>query len=616
MKLFLIIVLMLGSASAQARTSVLEQLGFTNSSEPLPVDEAFALSAAQQDDDTLQLNWRVAEGNYLYRDKFQFEIIDNSDINIAQATLPEGQNKQDEFFGLTQIYPYDVQIDVDLDRRAAAQSFTLQVSYQGCSETFSICYPPEQKTISFDLAATSAVDVAAENNMQSNAISSPLISAQTPLAEQDQITRTLAQDNLPKILLVFLGLGLLLAFTPCVFPMIPILSSIIVGEGEKVTSRRAFLLSLVYVLAMSVTYTAAGVLTGLLGGNIQAMLQNIWVIGAFSLLLVLLALSMFGFYQLQLPSFLQQKLHRIGQQQRGGKFYSVAMMGLLSGLIVGPCLAPPLAGALLFISQQADPLVGGAALFSMSMGMGIPLLIIGTSAGTLLPHAGEWMESIKAVFGVMLLALAIWMLDRVLPGWITLSLSGSLLIISAIYLGALNILSIDASGWQKFWKGSGLILLFSGALLLVGAASGGHSIWQPLKHLSLGNTNTLKSEPSLDFIAVNSLTELNQQLAQTTRPVMLDFYADWCTDCKNMEQTTFKDPQVVALFSDFTLLKLDMTDNTAAHQALLKDLKVFGPPTMVFFTSSGTEITGQRLVGHVSANAMLSHLQQLNTGNQ
>lgn len=609
MKLFLLLFLMLTSFAVDARPSVLEQLGFTSSNEPLPVDKAFAFSADQRDPQTLLLSWRVANGNYLYRDKFDFEIIDNTAVTLGEAHLPSGENKRDEYFGLTEVYPFDVQIDLPLNRPAGVQTFSLKVTYQGCSETFNICYPPEQKTVQFNLAALSdAINKSTTSMATDTGSAATLPLAEMPVSDQDRIARTLAEDNLAKILIGFLGLGLLLAFTPCVFPMIPILSSIIVGEGEHVTTRRAFILSLVYVLAMSVTYTTAGVLMGLLGGNLQAMLQNIWVIGVFSILLVLLALSMFGFYQLQLPHAFQNRLHTYSQQHRGGKLFSVAIMGLLSGLIVGPCLAPPLAGALLFISQQADPFIGGAALFAMSIGMGIPLLIIGTSAGSLLPRAGAWMEAIKAFFGVMLLALAIWMLDRVIPGWVTLLLTGSLLIICAIYMNALESLGVSATGWQKLWKGTGLLLLLTGFLVLIGAASGGQSVWQPLKHITLSHSTTVEAT-GLTFKRVDSMSEIENLLTQTNRPVMLDFYADWCTDCKTMEQTTFKDPQVVTLLSNYTLLKLDMTDNTAEHQAVLRNLQVFGPPTMVFYNEQGEEVAGRRLIGHVSAKELQSHLK-------
>lgn len=606
MRSLVILLLLMTSFSLQARDSVLEQLGFSGSDEPLAVDEAFRFSADVKDPQHLHIGWQVAEGNYLYRNKIEARVIDNTQVRIQSLNLPAGHNKQDEYFGLTQVYQQDLLLTVPLIRPDAAQTITVEVRYQGCSETFNICYPPETKTVSLDLPAlTNAADTAASSSELM-----PPAAFDSADVQQDKIAARLASDNLPQILIGFLGLGLLLAFTPCVFPMIPILSSIIVGEGESVTTRRAFLLSLVYVLAMSVTYTTAGVLTGLLGGNLQALLQNIWVIGFFSLILLALALSMFGFYELQLPHGLQQRLHQIGQQQRGGKFVGVALMGLLSGLIVGPCLAPPLAGALLFISQHADPVLGGAALFAMSIGMGIPLLIIGTSAGTLLPRAGNWMENIKAVFGVLLVALAIWMMSRVLPPSVTLALWASLLIICAVYLGALETLSIEANGWQKLWKGLGLLGLTFGVLLMIGAASGGQQLWQPLKHLTIGSANTV-SEKSLQFTLINSPAELQQALEASSKPVMLDFYADWCSDCKTMEQTTFKDPAVLAALDNFTLLKVDLTDNTPAQQAILKQLKVFGPPTMVFYAADGQEYPNQRLIGHVSAAEMQAHLAQL-----
>lgn len=607
MRSIVIFLLLLTSFSVQSRDSVLEQLGFAGSDEPLAVDEAFRFSADVKDPKHLHIGWQVADGNYLYRNKIEARITDNDAVSIRTLNLPEGENKRDEYFGLTQVYHQDLLLSVPLDRPDTAQTVTLEVRYQGCSETFSICYPPEIKTVQLDLPAINPADTAA--------IPPPgdLITPVDTTAsdnEQDKIAERLASNNLPKILIGFLGLGLLLAFTPCVFPMIPILSSIIVGEGESVTTRRAFTLSLIYVLAMSVTYTAAGVLTGMLGGNLQALLQNFWVIGAFSLILLVLALSMFGFYELQLPHSLQQRLHQVSHRQRGGKFVSVAVMGLLSGLIVGPCLAPPLAGALLFISQHADPLLGGAALFAMSIGMGIPLLIIGTSAGSLLPRAGKWMENIKAVFGVLLVALAIWMLSRVIPPSLTLALWSALLIICAVYLGALETLSIDANGWQRFWKGFGLLSLTLGILLMIGAASGGQQLWQPLKHLTAGQT-VGQNEKTLQFTLINSPAELQLALDTTDKPVMLDFYADWCTDCKTMEQTTFKDPAVLAALENYNLLKVDLTDNTADQQAILKTLKVFGPPTMLFFNADGQEYARQRLIGHVSAAEMQSHLAQL-----
>lgn len=606
MKKILFLLLLLSFFNAHARTGLLEGLGIEQTADAPPlVEDAFQFDASIENATTLMGQWQVMEGNYLYRDKIRFEILDNNQVKLAEVTLPAGENKNDEIFGLVEVYHHDVMMPLTLQRPASAQKLTLKAFFQGCSETFGICYPPSVQQVSLSLP------VAGETVVNTPS-TEPTPTAQTPLAEQDRIAQKLAEDNLLQIFFGFLGLGLLLAFTPCVFPMIPILSSIIVGEGENITTRRAFTLSLVYVLAMSVTYTAAGILTGLLGENLQSMFQNPWVIVSFSGLFVVLSLSMFGLYELQLPHAVQHRLHRISHKQQSGNLIGVAIMGLLSGLIVGPCLAPPLAGALIFLGQHADPFLGGMALFALSIGMGIPLLIIGTSAGKLLPKAGEWMNVIKAIFGVLLIGLAIWMLERILPGWIILFLWGSLLVVSAVYMGALNNLAIDANGRDKLFKGLGLILMLYGALLIVGSAGGSHSVWQPLQGVNLAKGQTATQTSGLKFTQIDNLQQLEAQLTSTNQAVMLDFYADWCTDCKTMEQTTFRDPEVVAAMENYTLLKLDMTDNTQAHQDLLKALQVFGPPTMVFYDNTGQELREQRLVGHIKPEQMLTHLSQLN----
>lgn len=609
MKKFLFFILLLSVFNVHARSGLLEGLGIDQTSDTPPlVEDAFKFDASIENANTLLAQWQVLEGNYLYRDKIRFEIIDNDQVKLAEITLPAGENKNDEIFGLVEVYHHDVMIPLTIQRSGSAQKLTLKAYFQGCSETFGICYPPSEQQVTLNLPVTdeTSAKTSTINNIE------PSSTAEPPLAEQDRIAQKLAEDNLLQIFIGFLGLGLLLAFTPCVFPMIPILSSIIVGEGENITTRRAFILSLVYVLAMSVTYTVAGVLTGLLGENLQAMFQNPWVIVSFSALFVLLSLSMFGLYELQLPHAVQHRLHRISHKQQRGSLVGVAIMGLLSGLIVGPCLAPPLAGALIFLGQHADPFLGGMALFALSMGMGIPLLIIGTSAGKLLPKAGDWMNVIKAIFGVLLLGLAIWMLERILPGWLILILWGSLLLVSAVYMGALNNLAIDARGQDKLFKGLGLILMLYGALLIVGGASGSHNIWQPLQGIKLATHSSQASATELEFTQIDNLKQLETQLANSSQPVMLDFYADWCTDCKTMEQTTFRDPDVVAAMEGYTLLQLDMTDNTQAHQDMLKALQVFGPPTMLFYNNSGEELRQQRLVGHIKPQQMLAHVSQLN----
>ena len=606
MKKYLFLFLLMLSFSIHARPGLLDSLGLGNEFDTPPdVDEVFVFSAQVQDPKTLLAHWKVAEGNYLYRDKIKFKLIDSDPAQLLAFSLPAGENKMDEIFGLSEVYHHDTDVILPIQRSNESQQITLQASYQGCSETFNICYPPTHKTIVLTLPAMLASDITTASEPDNQAPEMPII------AEQDRIAQSLVQDSLIKIMLSFFGLGLLLAFTPCVFPMIPILSSIIVGGGERITTHRAFILSLSYILAMSVTYTAAGIMTGLLGENLQAMFQNPWIIGSFSGLFVILSLSMFGLFELQLPHALQHRLHQISHQQQGGSVAGAGLMGLLSGLIVGPCLAPPLAGALIFIGQHGDPILGGAALFMLSMGMGLPLLIIGTSAGSLLPKAGDWMNAIKAIFGILMLALAIWMLERIIPGWVSLLLWGGLLIVSAVYLGALNTLSIDSNGWEKLRKGLGLILLIYGSLLIIGSASGSHNVWQPLQSLAQTGSNNKQEVHGLAFTQVNNLAELDQLLAQSKQPAMLDFYADWCVDCKKMEATTFQDASVIAALTGTTLLQIDITNYTEEQRMFLQHFGLFGPPTLLFFDASGKEYSQYRLIGGTSASALLAHLNKL-----
>jgi len=412
------------------------------------------------------------------------------------------------------------------------------------------------------------------------------------------------------IIAVFFGFGLLLAFTPCVFPMIPILSGIIAGQGAGLTTRKAFVLSLVYVLAMALTYTLVGVLAGLLGANLQAAFQNPWILTAFALVFVGLALSMFGFYELQLPSSLQSKLAELSNRQQGGTLIGVAIMGLLSALIVGPCVAPPLFGALIYIGHTGDALLGGLALFALSLGMGVPLILIGTSVGRYLPRAGAWMNTVKAVFGVALLGVAILMLERLLPPALAMVLWALLLICSAVYMGALNQLQPGANAWFKLWKGLGLVLLIYGALMLIGAAAGGRDTLQPLRGLIPGG-----GVEQLGFKRIKSVADLERELAQARsdgQPVLLDFYADWCVSCQEMERYTFSDPSVMAELRRFVRLQADVTANDAEDRALIQGrFGLPGPPAILFFDRAGRELTHFRLVGFKPAEPFARHLRQV-----
>ena len=411
----------------------------------------------------------------------------------------------------------------------------------------------------------------------------------------------------------FFVAGLLLAFTPCVFPMVPILSGIIVGQGERLTTMRAFWLSLIYVLAMAVTYTVAGVLAGLFGQNLQAVFQNPWILSGFVLIFILLALSMFGFYELQLPGRLQTRLAEASNQQQGGQLWGVAVMGFLSALIVGPCVAPPLMAALIVIGSSGDAMLGGAALFSLSMGMGLPLIVFGVSAGKLVPRAGAWMDAIKAVFGVGLLALAIWMLERILPGVIIMLLWGVLAIACGIYLGALERIEPGSSGWKRLWKSMGIVLLVFGILEMVGAAAGGDYWLRPLDGIR-SNSSGATVEKHAAFRRIKSVEDLEQALTQTRaggRAAMLDFYADWCVECKRMERNTFPDETVAVLLERFQLLQTDVTANDDVDQELMRSFGIIGPPAILFFDRDGAEMTAYRLVGYFDPEEFTAHLQQV-----
>jgi len=580
------------------------KLGLSNPANKfLEPDEAYSASFKVHDERTLSAHWDIADGYYMYRDKFAFRLIDAQGVRLGRPELPPGEPKTDEFLGKTEVYHNQVAVLVPLLRtEAKATQITLEATYQGCAEA-GFCYPPLTKTISLSLPA-------AQNNLAQDKVgNAPLLS------EQDRLAQVLTGGNTMLALLTFFGLGLLLAFTPCVFPMIPILSSIIVGPNAATDhdlivttdghgtfaqrstgdTRRAFTLSLVYVLAMALTYTVAGVIAGRFGENLQAASQNPWVLGSFSAVFVLLALSMFGFYQLQIPASWQGKLAALSHKQQGGTLIGVAVMGFLSALIVGPCVAAPLAAALIVIGQMGDPVLGGAALFAMSMGMGVPLLLIGTSLGKWLPSSGAWMDTVKAVFGVLLLAVAIWMLERILPATITLVLWATLLIISAVYMGALDRLSPEA-----------------GALLLVGAASGSKDALQPLQGLVTGNTGAAAAK-TLPFKRIKTIADLNQEVAAAGsqgKSVMLDFYADWCVSCKEMEKYTFSDPGVQQLLSNVVLLQADVTANDVQDKALLKHLGLIGPPSILFFGPDGTERSNARVVGFMSAEEFLAHIRR------
>lgn len=582
--------------------------------DPIAPEKAFALSAQALDAETVEVVFKIAKGYYLYGDKFRFES-EPASIGFGTPDKPVGKTHKDDFFGEVETHRGELRILLPVQAGADLSRFDLIATSQGCWDG-GICYPPTTQIAAIDLsapplkAASGFLDKLRNGELSSASSSSPSAEADGAGVSGDEsgdIASLLAGASVPLVLLSFFGFGLLLAFTPCTFPMIPILSGIIVGQGHRVSHLRAFMLSLAYVLGMAITYALAGVAAGLTGTMLSAALQNVWVLGSFAFVFVLLSLSMFGFYELQLPSSLQSRLASSASHKQGGSLGGVAIMGVLSALIVGPCVAAPLAGALLYIAQTGDAVLGGWALFVMALGMGAPLLAVGVASRSLLPKVGPWMEGVKKAFGVMLLAVALWMLEPVIPALVTMFGWAALLVFSAIFLHALDPLPPQARGWQRFWKGVGVVFLLSGAAMLIGALAGSRDPLQPLAVLR-GQASAAVKLPAFD--KVGSIAELDARLKTADRPVMLDFYADWCVSCKEMERFTFSDPQVAERMGRMLLLKADVTANNDEHKALLKRFGLFGPPGIIFFDAAGAERKGLRVVGFMKAEPFATVLER------
>ena len=609
-------ILLLGISFANAGLFDKKNEAGVSTESPLPVEQAYIFVPEIGDNGQVYLRWNIQDRYYLYRDRIT--VTPSETLEVVSRINGATDTKDDPLFGTVEVFHKNADVTLQLRSVTGKPSDgSLKISYQGCWEG-GICYPPvitslDLRDIPADLGnkPTELIKSVSDSLVQASSVLQPAPPAL--LSEQDQFASIISGDNFLLILGAFFIAGLALSLTPCVFPMIPIISSIIAGHGHKITTKRAVFLSMVYVLAVSVTYTVAGVLAGLFGENLQAAFQNPWIISFFSLIFVLLSLSMFGFYELQVPSAWQTKLNNTSHDQQGGTVTGVAIMGLLSALIVGPCMAAPLAGALIYIGQTGDPVMGGLALFTLSMGMGVPIILIGASAGKLLPKAGHWMDSIKAGFGVALLLMAIWMLDRVVPVAVTMALTAIVLIISAIYMRALDQISHDTKGWLKLWKGVGIMLLLYGAALFVGVLSGGNSLLYPLK--GLASTSSANAQTSkLSFLTVTSISELEpvlQEAKRTGKPVMLDFYADWCISCVELEYVTFADTGVKQALSGFVRVKVDVTANDENAKALNKIYGVIGPPALVFYNHSGVLQPQLMLVGVIDPKDFINHLSQL-----
>jgi len=563
----------------------------------LPVDQAFVLSHEVIDSDTLQVRWVMPDGYYLYRHRLGFQTREGSAVLLGEARIPEGKHKFDEFEGDVEVYYHELVVSVPLMGDITGQE--VGIRYQGCADA-GLCYPPEIRWVAL-------------TNVPADTSAPITVAAPTAVAatEDQEFVKLLRESGLWTMLALFLVAGIGLAFTPCVLPMVPILSSIIVGEGADLSRGRAFTLSLAYVLGMAVTYALIGMLVGTFGAelNLQAKLQSPPVLVFFALVFVLLSLSMFGFYELALPAGLQDRLQRLSPGKSGGKHVSVLVMGAASSLVVSPCVSAPLAGALVFISQTGDALFGGAALLALGLGMGVPLLLVGAGGGQLLPRAGEWMNAVKAVFGVLLLAVAVWLIERLVPAPVTLALWAALLIGSGVYLGGLDMNA--RQGWGQAWKALGFIAIVYGVLLLIGSASGAADPLRPLATIAVDHTGARAAPFDAErWRPIGNLADLDREIrAAEGRLVVLDLYADWCISCKVMERRVFPAPAVAPLLAQFVQTRVDLTANTGDHQALLERFGLFGPPSLVFFDGSGNELTTVRIQGEVDSAGLARHLR-------
>jgi thiol:disulfide interchange protein DsbD len=570
------------------------------SNEPLPVEQAFVANPRFDSANELTVAWQIAPGYYLYRDKFTFAV--DGEIQFGPARLPEGVPHTDQNFGDVEVYYDQVEIVVPFARaNPDEQHLAITAGFQGCKDE-SICYPPAETV--FDLTLPPSAEFTAREPEAA--------AAGGKAAEQDHLADLVSNGALIAVLGTFFVLGLGLSLTPCVYPMVPILSSIIAGQ-RTVSSGRSFFLSASYVLGMAVTYSAAGAITALAGSQVQAVFQQPWIIVSVAGLFVIMALAMFGLFEIQMPAAIQSRISALANRQKSGSFLGTAVIGALSALIVTTCVAPPIIGALIAIGQSGDVARGSLALFVLAIGMGTPLLLIGASAGQLLPRVGPWMNAIKAGFGVLMIGMAIWILGRIVPSTVTLLLWALLVFMTGVFLGAFESLPTDPKPQRRLAKGVGVLACLYGALMLIGWTLGGNSPFTPIPHSAGGflGQPAAGNDETLAFTEVESVAQLQTLLAQAReagQPVIMDFTADWCVACKEMEEYTFPDPSVMAALGPFMRLRADVTDNNEDDQALLAWFGSYGPPTMAFFDSSGEEAKPYRLYGYVPAEEFSSHV--------
>ncbi|ODN43737.1 hypothetical protein BGC07_13560 [Piscirickettsia litoralis] len=584
---------------------------------PLSPDQAFQLTVKQKDNNLIQAHWKIASDYHLYREKIHIKLEtnnnNNAQIQLQKINLPTGIAKHNDILGDYQLYENQLTLNIPV-QDSNKRPFTLKISYQGCKGE-QYCYPPITKYFPFNAdtnTSSHSRKIPAQHlihNVQTQALpTNHAISFSSP--SLSSIQHLFASHNIGLILISFLGFGLLLSLTPCVLPMLPILAGIIMGQ-KGITTRRAFSLSLSYVIGVAVTYAIAGIVAASIGQSLQAMLQNPWTIGAFSLIFVLLALSLFGLYELQLPSFLRDRIDNLNRNRQGGSYLGVAIMGALSSLVVSPCVSAPLAGALVYLGSTGNIWLGGSALFLMGLGMGVPLIIVGTSGGKLFLKAGPWMEKVKTLLGVLLLAMAVWMLSRITSSQTTSLLWGSFLIISAIYMGALE---PAIAGWQRLYKSAGVIMLVVGGGFILNIILIQHINTPQISMINNSANPTApqstKIKPEL-FHVVHTPEQFNKTLNQfqkSGKPILIDYYASWCVACKEMDHGTFKNQAVREELKHFNLMRIDVTENNTASKQLEKKYQIFAPPSIVFLSPDGKLIEQAKIAGAVSSDELLNYL--------
>ena len=601
----------------------------------LAPDKAFMLSTKKGKNQNLIAHWMIADGYYMYRNKFKFKLKSAAEgVTLGKVELPPGDIKNDEYFGRIQVFHKVVTTTIPIKGDLKGKPVKIELVYQGCADA-GLCYPPIFKTVTYDPAAVATTAKTSAPAAKPSVQKTTEATNTENLTDDELIAHLFKAEHLPTILLALLGFGLLLAFTACMYPMIPIVSSIIVGHGEKVTAMKGFTLSLVYVLSMALTFGVIGAIFGYTGeaSNIAAQMQKPWVLIAFATLFVLLSLSMFGFYNIQIPSALQSRLNEISNKQKGGSMIGVFIMGVLSALIIGPCGGPVLIATIAGAAASNDPVLGFLYMFTLAIGMGAPLLIVGAGGGKILPHAGTWMDNVKAAAGVLLLAVAIVFLERVLSSVVYMSMWAVLFMVTATYMGAFESIPEGSSGWRKLFKGAGLVVFVYGVIVMLGGLTGARNFNDPLHGSKLlgGGTAMMVASQSgnqpayvefakgkktaikggLTFIKVKTVADFERELKNANKAgktVMLDFYADWCTYCKQFDDYVFSDPEVQKALKNTVILEADITDQDAEDKAMLKRVNVITAPAILFFTTDGKEVRKQRVLGLMKADEFLQRV--------